>query len=132
MAEEADFQTHIRPLLSTFCLDCHDSATKKGELDLERFDSLAAIAAEPKVWVHVQQQIADGEMPPRKKPQFSPEQRAQFTAWLDRTLNDMALAKAGDPGPVSPTRIRHSLRIRILCTTGDDVMDLTTRPRMVQ
>ena len=33
-----DFQTQLRPFLEQNCLSCHDAETKKGGLDLERFE----------------------------------------------------------------------------------------------
>ncbi|MFT5130473.1 MAG: hypothetical protein ACI8W8_004104, partial [Rhodothermales bacterium] len=119
-----DFQKDIQPLLTTYCLDCHDAETQKGELDLERFGSLDAIAKDASVWEHVQLQVADGEMPPKKKPQFSPEEKARFTTWLASTLNGIALASAGDPGPVVLRRLsNHEYRYSIRDLTGIDSLD---------
>ena len=43
----------IQQLLGRYCLDCHDSQTQKGELDLARFTSTADIAADAGVWENV-------------------------------------------------------------------------------
>ena len=90
----------IQHLLSNYCLDCHDSETQKGDLDLARFALISDIEGDPGVWENVLRQIEDGEMPPKKKPQFSDAEREHFTSWVQKTLDEIALANAGDPGPV--------------------------------
>ncbi len=74
----------VQELLSKFCLDCHDTETQKGDLDLERFGSVADIAADSGVWEQVLHQIEDGEMPPKKEPQFSDAERDLFTGWVQK------------------------------------------------
>src|SRR5687768_14534210 len=36
------FDAHVAPLLARHCLECHDTATKKGKLDLSRKDAALA------------------------------------------------------------------------------------------
>src|SRR5262249_30170319 len=62
----------------------------------------------PKVWQAVAEQLANSEMPPKDKPQPNPEQRQQLLAWVNRVLEDMALARAGDPGPVVLRRLSNA------------------------
>ena len=97
----------IKQLLHRYCLDCHDASTLKGELNLERFHSIADIEADSDVWEDVLQQIEHGEMPPKKKPQFSMEERKRFTSWIQQTLDAIALSNAGDPGPVVLRRLNN-------------------------
>lgn len=114
----------IQQLLGRYCLDCHDADTQKGELDLERFTSIAEISADSGVWENVLRQIEDGEMPPEKKPQFAAEEREQFTAWVQQTLDGIALANAGDPGPVVLRRLsNHEYTYTIRDLTGVESLD---------
>ena len=70
-AENPDIATleqrfaNVQPVLRTFCLDCHSTAVKEGELDLERFSSLAAVRSDLTPWRKVIEMLEDGEMPPR-------------------------------------------------------------------
>ncbi len=57
------------------------------------------------VWQEVLRQITDGEMPPKGEPQFTADERKQFIDWIRSTLNEIALADAGDPGPVVLRRL---------------------------
>ena len=111
----ADFQKDIRPLLNEFCLKCHSTKDHKGDLDLERFKSLDAVKRDAKVWQQVEEQLELGEMPPKDKPQLSSAQKTKLVAWVRGTLHEIALARAGDPGPVvlrrlSNAEFTHTLR----------------------
>src|SRR5690349_13145675 len=97
---EVVFGKTIRPLLSEYCLKCHSTEKHKGDMDLERFSSMAEVKSHPKVWQMVAEQLGNNEMPPKEKPQPSASQRAQLLAWVNSVLDEIALAQAGDPGPV--------------------------------
>jgi hypothetical protein len=40
----------LQPVLKKFCLGCHSTQQKEGELDLQRFTSLASIRKDVKPW----------------------------------------------------------------------------------
>lgn len=88
-------------ILKTYCLGCHSTEKQKGELDLESSD----IRKEPEVWEHVLDQIELGEMPPKKEKQPTAAEKEALTAWVRQTLDEIALANAGDPGPVVLRRL---------------------------
>jgi hypothetical protein len=100
-----DFQQSILPVLRERCNTCHSTEKQKGDLDLERFTSLAEIKKEPMIWEGVLEQIEMGEMPPKKDKQLSAEQKITLTNWTRSTLDEIALANAGDPGPVVLRRL---------------------------
>jgi len=100
-----DFQTSILPLLKERCNSCHSTKKQKGDLDLERFASVADIKREPMIWEGVLDQIHMGEMPPKKEPQLAAEQKTLLTKWVQDRLEEVALASAGDPGPVVLRRL---------------------------
>jgi mono/diheme cytochrome c family protein len=70
--------TDVRAFLEANCLSCHDSRTKKGNLDLTalklNFDDAETFAA----WVKVHDRVRDGEMPPKSMPQPDAAARAGF------------------------------------------------------
>ena len=114
----------ISSLLESHCLDCHDAATTKGELDLERFDSLDDIARDPRTWENVLHQVGDGEMPPKDKKPFSSDERKQFMDAVQNMLNGIALASAGDPGAVVLRRLsNHEYTYTIRDLTGVETLD---------
>ncbi len=83
------FEQEIAPLLAQNCLECHDSASKKGGLDLSR--KTAALAGgesgevilpgksqESLLW----DQIESGDMPPSGEP-LSDKDKAFVRKWID-------------------------------------------------
>ncbi|MDP7496703.1 MAG: DUF1587 domain-containing protein, partial [Roseibacillus sp.] len=111
---EKEYDSTIFPLLSRYCLDCHDEASNEGELDLEGFVDLAAVRRDSKTWQKIVYQLETGEMPPEKKsekkntPQPSPEEHATFLQWAKTYLRTEARAQAGDPGPVILRRLSNA------------------------
>ncbi len=103
-----DFSGPVRATLTQYCLDCHSTEKQKGDLDLERFTSLDAVMKQPKVWQHVVEQIALGEMPPKDKPQMTVAEREKLLKWVNNALDKAALARAGDPGPVVLRRLNNA------------------------
>jgi hypothetical protein len=104
----AAFDKEIRPLLQEYCLKCHSTEKQKGELDLEQFSSLDAVRRQPKIWQSVAEQLANKEMPPKDKPQPPAPDRARLAGWVDAVLDEIALAHAGDPGPVVLRRLSNA------------------------
>jgi mono/diheme cytochrome c family protein len=95
------FKNSILPVLQTHCLNCHSTKEQKGDLDLEASD----IYKEPHIWENVLDQMQLGEMPPKKEKQLSTAEKKQLTDWVRGTLDQIALANAGDPGPVVLRRL---------------------------
>src|SRR5688572_26281156 len=87
------FDMHIAPLLARHCLECHDSATRKGKLDLSRKDAAFAggkhgkaivpgKSTESRAWAAVE----SGEMPDDRPP-LSAEELRRLRAWIDAGAN---------------------------------------------
>ena len=112
----ADYPKKIRPLLKEYCLGCHSTEKHKGDLDLERFTLLSEVMKHPKVWQGVVEQLSLGEMPPKDKPQPAEAQRLQLLGWANGVLDNVALARAGDPGPVVLRRLSNA---EYTCTIRD-------------
>ncbi|MEY4299871.1 MAG: hypothetical protein RIR25_1107, partial [Verrucomicrobiota bacterium] len=102
---EDSFDLAIRPLLRDYCVTCHSTDKQEGELDLERFLTLEQVKRHADVWERVQEQMALGEMPPKDAKQVSTEQKTLLVKWVRTTLNEIALANSGDPGPVVLRRL---------------------------
>ncbi len=103
-----EFMSTIQPILREYCLECHSTKAMKGELDLEQFTSGAIVTTQPKIWEGVLEQLANNEMPPKDQRQPSQSQKATLTNWVQRTLDQVAMANAGDPGNVVLRRLSNS------------------------
>jgi hypothetical protein len=104
----ADFTERVKPILAKHCLSCHSTEKKKGDLDLERFSSLGAIRKDLRPWPMVVENLENGEMPPKKSPQPTPEERRTIAAWARAMLDVEARARAGDPGRVVVRRLSNA------------------------
>jgi hypothetical protein len=102
------FEDEIRPLLREHCNECHSTERHKGDLDLERFSTEAEIRRHPAVWQGVVEQVALGEMPPKEKSKLEPAQRERLLGWVNGLLDEVALERAGDPGPVVLRRLSNA------------------------
>lgn len=102
------YEKSVLPILNEFCNNCHSTEKHKGDLDLQRFRSFAEIRKEPEIWEHARDQMADGEMPPKDKPQPSPEQKATVMNWIAQALEEIGRENAGDPGPVVLRRLSNA------------------------
>lgn len=100
-----DFQRSALPILQRHCNNCHSTERQKGDLDLEQFSSVGAIKKQPHIWEQVLEQLANNEMPPKDKPQLSTEEKHTLMQWTQGVLDEIALANAGDPGPVVLRRL---------------------------
>jgi hypothetical protein len=131
-AAAPDFTRDIKPLLAEYCYDCHDTATQKSGLDLERFTDLAAVQAERPLWGSVLEKVESLQMPPPKQ-DYSPTdaERQKLLDWITHlaALPDPTLA-AGDPGkPLLRrlTRLEYNNTVRDLLGLGTDVFMFTER-----
>lgn len=103
-----DYAEKVLPVLKDSCLNCHSTKKQKGDVDLEQFASLADIRRSPKVWEAVLEQVASGEMPPKKEKSLTAAAKKVLLDWTHKTLDEIAIANAGDPGPVVLRRLSNA------------------------
>ena len=75
-----------RAFIETYCVSCHDSATKKGGLDLTRLGADYGERATFAMWVRVHDRVKEAEMPPKSAPQPAEAEREAFTSGLAAPL----------------------------------------------
>ena len=103
-----EYEQEVRPLMRQFCLDCHSTQKREGELDLERFAKLADVRRGTKVWLKIVEMLEGGEMPPEDSKQPSAKEKKQLRGWIERYLHAEAFANAGDPGLVVLRRLNNA------------------------
>ena len=90
------YQTKIQPILENHCYECHGPEKQKGamRLDVLNWDMIKGPDAEK--WHSAMNVINLGEMPPKKKPQLSDNDRRLVVEWMTENLNQAAIAKQSD------------------------------------
>ena len=101
---ELVFAKRIQPFLNATCYECHDSATRKGDFALDRLALPVPGNDSRESWERVLQHVTGNIMPPPDAAQPAPKARAEFLAWLDRTLHPVDPDKP-DPGRVVIRRL---------------------------
>ncbi|MAH13395.1 MAG: hypothetical protein CMO33_06595, partial [Verrucomicrobia bacterium] len=83
--------------LDAYCMDCHDSDTKKGKVDLEALPLLVKTIEHAELWQKVLNVLNSGEMPPENKRQPEKIAKADFLEDLAKTMV-LARKKLSDSG----------------------------------
>lgn len=83
IGSEAFSQSPKETFLKNNCMDCHDGESKKGGLDLTTLTSDFTNRKTFEEWVKIHDRVRDGEMPPAKKKQPEPAEKATFLKALE-------------------------------------------------
>ena len=105
---DQEYSQTIRPLLQRYCLTCHSTSRKIGELDLERFSDAAAVRRDLQVWSRVVRMVESGQMPPQASLQPSAAERLRILEWARGLLEAEARSRSGDPGRVVLRRLSNA------------------------
>src|SRR5262249_6533350 len=93
------FDQAAKPFVAKYCVGCHGPTKQSGGLSLAKADPNSLQDDRPS-WELVRERLTKSEMPPKKKPKPSDDEKKVFLAWLDT-----ALAKTACTGPIEPGRV---------------------------
>src|SRR5688572_2817543 len=93
-------------VVENYCLECHDAAGREAGLTLENVD-LDDVAAHSELFETVARKLRGRQMPPPGGPRPDAETYEGFVAYLERRLDDAALA-APEPGKASIHRLNRT------------------------
>jgi hypothetical protein len=116
------FDHEVRSFVESYCIDCHDEDTQKGE---RRFDTLAFPIADDNALIDFQDmldQLNLGEMPPKKKKQPHPEAKLAVIAWLTEAVDAAQKARTHTGGETVLRRLNR----REYLNTVRDLLQLQT------
>jgi mono/diheme cytochrome c family protein len=99
-----EFRAHIRPILETYCFDCHGDGAHKGNVAFDELKSDQAILGNPELWWKALKNLRAGMMPPAKKPRPSPEQEQAIAQWIKSAVFHVDPINP-DPGRVTVRRL---------------------------
>lgn len=95
----------IREVITATCLDCHDSGSAEGNLDLENLTFDLSASKNFAQWVKIHDRVAAGEMPPADYGELPDDWRGEFTRHAAEALTSVNLAERRTTGRVQYRRI---------------------------
>lgn len=98
----------VESMLAAKCYECHNAEKTKGDVDLKQFAGDPKLAVEFDLWQKVKDSIENGDMPPKKAKALDPAEKDGITGWVTHSLDALAEAKSGDPGPVTMRRLTNA------------------------
>ena len=107
-AAAPDFKGTAVAFMKKHCHECHGGKSTKADLDLTKFKDDANILKEHKHWKSVLQQVNSGEMPPKKQPQPTPQEIANFNSAIENSFTLAEKKTKPDPGRVTLRRLNRT------------------------
>jgi hypothetical protein len=96
----AEFRRDIRPLLETYCFDCHADGANKGNVAFDAFESDQAAVQSRQLWWRVLRNLRAGIMPPARKARPTLEEQERIADWIKTAVFQIR------PGHPDPGRVR--------------------------
>jgi hypothetical protein len=93
------------PFIEKYCVECHDTPTKKGGLDLTRLRFDPANLTNFNNWVLIHDRVTKGEMPPKKKERPESNELATFTKSLSSALISAEQGRLASEGRATRRRM---------------------------
>jgi len=94
--------------LERYCMECHDSDTHKGGLNLEKLPHDLSVRTNQDSWENIFERLQNGSMPPPKADQPAPKERQQVLATLHTPLREASLQRQENQGRVILRRLSRS------------------------
>ena len=114
--------------LATYCLDCHDSLTEKGSINLEDLAFQITTIQEAELWQKVLNTMNSGEMPPEDKKQPEESEKADFLDALASTMVDARRSLSDTGGEITMRRLnRREYQNSMASLLGFEI-DVSTLP----
>lgn len=96
------YESDVLPLLTQYCYGCHGDGKHKGDVALDK-----AALTDQNLWDRVLQMVERHDMPPKNKPQPTPEQRALIAKWIESAVFGVDCERP-NPGRVTIRRLNRA------------------------
>ncbi len=111
-----------------YCLECHDTLTEKGKVNLEEIPFQVTNLKDAELWQKVLNSMNSGEMPPEDEPQPGNNEKADFLDALAQTMVDARRSLSDSGGEITMRRLnRREYQNTIKHLTGVQI-DAATLP----
>ncbi|HEY2944764.1 MAG TPA: DUF1587 domain-containing protein, partial [Vicinamibacteria bacterium] len=106
--EPATFDTVVKPFLARNCYLCHNDRLKNADVDLQAYETAAAVVRDPQTWEKAVMKMRTGQMPPPPVSRPSEAEIATITAWIEAELERADRLAPPDPGRVTARRLNRT------------------------
>jgi hypothetical protein len=106
--DSGSFDSVVRPFIADNCASCHNATKRKGQLDLESYETRESMVRDPDRWEEVVRKLKAGEMPPEDEPRPDAGELKAVTAWVEREIEVSEIDAARDPGRVTIRRLNRT------------------------
>jgi PAS domain-containing protein len=121
---EGSLRSLVLPVLTERCFDCHDADSAKGDVNLDILNGHGDERFDVRLWDKVREQLRNGTMPPKNKPQPTPEQRETILKWIRENEKAVLKTPPRDPGTRKVRRLtRHEYN-----NTLHDLLGVSVKP----
>ena len=110
------FATQVKPLLTKYCVTCHNDKKQAAGLSLEPYTDAVTAKKARDTWELVREHVDTKQMPPKKSVQPTDDERKLIVAWAESAVSKVDCQLARDPG--RPT-IRRLNRVEYNNTVRD-------------
>ncbi|MEZ5352723.1 MAG: DUF1592 domain-containing protein [Bryobacteraceae bacterium] len=108
LGQTPDFDSAVKPVLSSSCLPCHNAKSAAGGLNIGGFLSRDSVAAERDGWEKLLAKIRSGEMPPRGVPRPPDAKIAALRQSIEAEFDRIDRSTKTDPGRVTARRLNRN------------------------
>ncbi|MEO8370772.1 MAG: DUF1592 domain-containing protein, partial [Candidatus Solibacter sp.] len=125
-AAPLDFDRDVRPFLAQYCSRCHNSKVVSGGLNLELFDSQAALLQYPERTGEILRALDSGLMPLKGQPQPSDTLRRAVVEAIRGAIDHFDYSSYKNPGYLPIHRLtvtQYRNTIRDLVGAGEEIAD---------
>ncbi len=102
---KVEFPEKHRAIFKAHCLDCHDSETREGKVDLETLPFRITTIEQAELWQKVLGAMNSGEMPPKDSEQPGNKEKADFLDDLSRTMVTARKVLSDSGGKITMRRL---------------------------
>jgi len=99
-----DYRRDVRPVLETYCFDCHADGADKGQVSFDTAASDAVLASDHALWRRSLRNVRAGIMPPPGKPRPDAAQQEILARWIKSKVFQIH-PENPDPGHVRMRRL---------------------------
>ena len=102
---KVEFPEKHRAFFKAHCLDCHDSETQEGKVDLETLPFRITTIEQAELWQKVLGALNSGEMPPKDSEQPGNKEKTDFLDDLSRTMVTARKVLSDSGGKITMRRL---------------------------